>query len=185
MVIGITGVQGSGKSFLTRKLNKNNEYIIIDVDKLVHDILKREDVKNEMVLKYGQDILTDLKIDTKKIGRIIFLNKKNTEQYNLFIWRYISKELEDIFVSTDKDIILDWALLPLSRILDKCDIKVLVISDFETRKKRIMLRDNISEEYFINRENHSLEYNENDYDAVINSNDIEELKNIIERRKNI
>lgn len=188
MIIGITGKSGSGKTYITNKLNEENRYIVIDVDKLVYDILNLENVKNELVNRYGKDILTEGKVDTKRLGKIVFTSKETIDEYNQYIWKYIKIELEKEIKNVTKEIIIDWSLLPLSDFLDKCDVKVLVELNLEERKRRIISRDNVTEEYFDKRESYSLEYTKEDYDIIVNSNDlkaIQEIKDLVEERKKI
>lgn len=188
MIIGITGKSGSGKSFYSQKLNQKQQYHIIDVDKVVIETLKKEVVKNELIETYGKNIIEKSEINRKKLGEIIFSSEIETKKYNQFIWEYIKKELMTILQMNKEDIIIDWALLPLSEFFGRCDIKILVQADIQTRKKRAMERDNITEAYFMQREKGSLEYQPKDYDLIVSSEsleDLEKIRGIIERRKKV
>lgn len=188
MIIGITGKSGSGKTFYSSQLNIDNMYLVIDVDKLVQELLNDTNIQNSLIEKYGEEIIENNEINKKKLGNIVFSSKESTKEYNDFIWEYIKIELQRQISNSQKDVIIDWSLLPLTDYLEKCNVKILIEQDSEIRKQRILKRDKITEEYFIKRENHSLEYKKEDYDIVINGNDLSNLKNIkefIERRKNV
>jgi len=43
MLIGIMGKTGSGKSTITRLLNEEDKFLVIDVDKVNHYLLEMED----------------------------------------------------------------------------------------------------------------------------------------------
>ena len=186
MIIGITGKSGSGKTFYSKELNKNNEYLVINVDKLTHKILKEQNVKEELILKYNTNILTNNKIDTKKLGHIVFSSKNSIKEYNEIIWKYIKLKIQQKINKTNKDIIIDWSLLPLSSFFNECKVKVLFSMNLQERENRVIKRDKITKEYFLKREKQSLKYNIKEYDIIINTNNpsnIEEIIKLIERRK--
>jgi len=65
----VTGSIGSGKSTFL-KLIKDRGYSVIDADLIAHKQL--EITKNDIVAEFGEQILTNKKIDRKKIGEIVF-----------------------------------------------------------------------------------------------------------------
>ena len=65
----VTGSIGSGKSTFL-KLIKDRGYGVIDADLIVHKQL--EITKNDIVAEFGEQILTNKKIDRKKLGEIVF-----------------------------------------------------------------------------------------------------------------
>ena len=65
----VTGSIGSGKSTFL-KLIKDRGYGVIDADLIAHKQL--EIIKNDIVAEFGEQILTNKKIDRKKIGEIVF-----------------------------------------------------------------------------------------------------------------
>ena len=72
-------------------------------------------------------------------------------------WGYMQEMLDEILKNENKStIILEWALLPISKYWDKCDIKILMKANDIERKSRVMKRDNITEEYFFKRDKNSI-----------------------------
>jgi len=65
----ITGSVASGKSQVCRFLRENG-FKIIDADEISHEILQI--CKNEVVSNFGKNILSNGKIDRKKLGEIVF-----------------------------------------------------------------------------------------------------------------
>jgi len=65
------------------------------------------------------------------------------------------------------------------------DCKILIKADTHIRKTRILTRDNISEAYFNSRENNSIEYNESQYDIIIENNHNLDIDKIIKQIKEI
>lgn len=168
MIIGITGKSGSGKTTITNLLQERREYEVIHVDDLTHTILELEEVVEALISVYGISILNDKNgIDRKKLGSILFSNPDKMEEYNLFIWKFIEKYIDSIIESSNRDIIIDWMQLPLTKYFYESDFRILVEAPWAIRKVRVQERDHISEDYFFSRENHSIEYSEEDFDYII------------------
>ncbi|OQY08839.1 MAG: hypothetical protein B6I29_04740 [Marinitoga sp. 4572_148] len=65
-IIGITGYAGSGKSEIARIL-RNLGYIVIDLDKIGHEILKDDKTKKILKKEFGKEIFENGEINRKKI----------------------------------------------------------------------------------------------------------------------
>ena len=179
MLIGIMGKTGSGKSTITRLLNEDDKYLVIDVDKVNHYLLETDELKKEIINRY--DVLEEGKINRKKLGIILYTNKDKMKEYNELIWKYLEKELDQIISNTTKPVIIDWMMLPLTKFYDMCDLKILVVSDLNIRLERILKRDNINKEHFIARDKNALNYKKEDMDFVIDNSkgiDEHEIKSI-------
>ena len=173
MLIGIMGKTGSGKSTITRLLNEEDKFLVIDVDKVNHYLLEMEDLKKEITKKY--DVLENGKINRKKLGIILYTDKEKMNEYNELIWRYLEKELDRLILSSTKPVIIDWMMLPLTKFYHMCDVKILVESDINIRLDRILKRDNIDYDHFIARDKNGLDYKKEDMNFIIdNSKGIDE-----------
>lgn len=171
MLIGICGKSGSGKSSIAKQIvNKYQNAVHLDIDKIAHKSHRDKIVKKRLIEKYGEEILTNNQIDRKKLGKIVFSSKEEMKKLEKITWNFMEKEIDE-FISQNKDkiIILDYILLPLTKYLNMCDIKILLDIPYEIRRERVLLRDNITEELFLLRDSSSIEYNKDEFDVVINN----------------
>ena len=169
MLIGIMGKTGSGKSTIAQLLNKDGKYIIIDVDKVNHDLIENTSLKQDIIMQYP-DVNENGKINRKKLGMILYQNNEKMKEYNKLVWSYLEKRLDEIIESSSKPIIIDWMMLPITKYYDRCEIKILVDSNSEERLNRIKIRDNVDENHFIARDKNSIDYNKEDFDFIIENN---------------
>jgi len=179
MLIGIMGKTGSGKSTITKALNQDDKYEVIDVDKVNHRLLEEKDLKEENKKRYG--CIENDKVNRKKLAMILYNDKEKMQEYNDLIWIYLEKELDRLIENSTKPVIIDWMMLPLTKFYNLCDVKILVESDIEIRKKRIEARDNVDKEHFLSRDRNGLDYKKEDMDFIVNNNkgfDEHEVKSI-------
>ena len=167
MIIGVSGKSGSGKSSVCEYLENAYGYTWIDCDKIVKNM---RDTNTEEILEIvKEDVLTDGKIDSKKLGEILFANKELLQKYNDYIYSKLKVVLNELIKEKD-NVVLDSLFLPIMDIFKECDYKLLVVASDEVRKKRVLKRENISEAYFFKRDQYSLEYDANDFDSIVDNN---------------
>ncbi|HNV05620.1 MAG TPA: dephospho-CoA kinase, partial [Petrotogaceae bacterium] len=75
MIIGITGFAGSGKSYVSKIMKEKAEsalmkkVLVIDADRVGHDVLSLFFIRQELVKAFGNDILNENgEIDRKALG---------------------------------------------------------------------------------------------------------------------
>lgn len=174
--IGVTGKSGSGKSYLAKKLQellypKKVEYV--DVDKIGHQVTDTEEVKEQLEKHFGKLILQKSgKVDRKQLGKIVFSDEKEMAFLTEVTWKTMKKMLQEKLNQDEMDyLILDWALLPKGEeIFQACNMKILVLSDSDRRKERILKRDAITPEYFDRRERASMTYELKEFQYLIQNN---------------
>ena len=97
-------------------------------------------------------------------------------------WDYMEKRIDSIISDNPKKIIvLDWQLLPFTKFFKMCDCKILLDIPYEIRKERSLKRDNISEEKFQEREQASINYQENDFDIIIKNSNITNIRKLVKK----
>lgn len=188
MIIGITGTSGSGKTTLSNILSKRADVAVLDADKIAKELTNPgteylEAIKNILGDKYIKD---DGNLNRKELADEIYVNKDSLEKLNALTFKYVVdemleriKELED----ESKYIVADIPLLFESGFENFCDYTISLISDYETKIKRICIRDNIDEETAKKRLNiqHNDDYYITKSDFVINNTNECNLEEEIER----
>lgn len=183
MLIGVCGKSGCGKSTLARLIKENHENAIhLEIDKVGHSALKDELVKEKLVKTFGEKVLNENDIDRKKLGEIVFANRKQMDKLTEITWECMQRQIDE-FLSNNKDkiIILDWLLLTKSKYFDMCDIKVLIDIPYEVRLQRAMKRDNITKEAFDLRESASIDFDQSKFDYVFKENSKNEIKRLVNK----
>ena len=144
MIVGLTGGIASGKSTVSKYLAEKG-FKVYDADKIAKDISEKKLVQEEIILNFGDKILTeDGKVDRKKLKEIVFADKDKLKKLNAIIHPKVIdfyKELKE--QNTDKIIIFDVPLLFESGIDKFCDKILVVISDYKIQLNRIFEIDKI------------------------------------------
>ncbi|MFV0503262.1 MAG: dephospho-CoA kinase [Lachnospirales bacterium] len=145
-VLGITGNSGAGKSTCCQILNRHGGEII-SADKIGHLALKKgTEVYENLICKY--DILdSNNEINRKKLGKIVFNNKKDLEYLNSLSHKFIYNEIKRIIKNTNVNFfVIDAALLYEIGLDCFCDEIWLIEAKREEKLRRISQRDNIDKE---------------------------------------
>ncbi len=178
MIISIVGLSNSGKGYISNYLKELNPNILhIDIDKIGHSIYENSVVLEEMINAFGNQIITEGKIDRHKLSKIVFNSSQAMQKLEDITWKYMEQEIDRIINDNpNRIILLDWQLLPKTKYFKKSSLKILVTASYKTRLYRAMSRDNITEDKFKERESASLSFNTEDFDYVIQNEELKETK---------
>ncbi|MFW6035863.1 MAG: dephospho-CoA kinase [Halothermotrichaceae bacterium] len=146
MIIGLTGGIASGKTTVSNLLKKLGA-VIIDADKIAHQVLETKTAREKVISYFGSAIIDNNQINRKKLGKIVFNNseekKKLEEITHPMIIDIIKMKIKQY--SKKNDIIVVDAPLLLETNLDKIVDSVWVVYvNKKTQLKRLMNRDNIN-----------------------------------------
>ncbi len=144
-VIGITGGSGCGKSYVSNLLRRRG-IPVIDADKTAHEVMAAgTPCCREVIDFFGGEIEENGGINRGKLGKIVFSDPGMLKKLDEISHKYILAGIENKIEKEDAEMVfVDGATLIESGMT--CDVMIGVIADFSARKKRIILRDGISEE---------------------------------------
>lgn len=149
-VIGITGPTGAGKTTALNALTSLGG-CIIDADAVYHDLtVSSAEMRAELTARFG-DVYQDNVLDRKKLGVIVFQDKKALEDLNTITHKYVDREtgrrIEEARAQGRPAAAIDAIALLESTLVNYCDCTVAVTAPEDLRVRRIMNREGISEEY--------------------------------------
>ena len=169
-LICITGKTGTGKSSLGTLLAQKLNVLYVDIDKIGHQATSDPIITKKLCNIFDNDLLDENgNINRKKLGNIVFSNTDKMQILTDITWEYMEQKLDNILLQKQQYFVFDWALLPKVKYWDMCDMKILVTSDDNIRKKRILERDHISKEYLEKRESAVLDYSTLSFDYIFNN----------------
>lgn len=151
-IIGLTGGIGSGKTTVARLFEAEGIPVYIADDEAKR-IMLLPDTINKVVAVFGSEILTEGQIDRKKLSGIVFNNPEKLKQLNAIVHPLVKKHFDDWVKKHQKSpfVIKETAILFESGSYKYCDKIITVYVSTETRIKRVMTRDNVSEKDVLER----------------------------------
>ena len=192
--IGMTGGIGSGKNKVADMFNQLGFYTI-DSDVSSRKVMvKGEAAYEKIVSVFGENILDKQgNILRKKLGDIVFNNKEKLKMLENIvhpaIYEYEKKERSKIYGRNGKAVVITHAALIIeSKSIDKYDALIVISCPDDIQIKRVMKRDNFSEEKARNIVSHQMPNEERlkyaDF-IIDNSSTLDDLYNEVRRVHNL
>jgi len=174
-IIGLTGGIGSGKSTVASLLAELGA-IIIDADKIGHEVLDTDSQAREQVVAiFGNRILkADGSVNRKELGRIVFADRKALANLNHImhplIYQVVNTKLEQYRTQRARIVVIDAPLLIEASWATKVDT-VWVVTANETNILNRLRKTGLSSEEITARIHSQLTENERAKvaDIVINN----------------
>ncbi|GAA0475767.1 dephospho-CoA kinase [Alkalibacterium indicireducens] len=149
-ILGLTGGIATGKSTVGRFFESQG-IPVVDADKGARQVMEPGQAAYHAVVKtFGQEILTeDGRIDRTRLGAIVFndpakLSKLN-ETVHSHVLNWIKEEKDKLIKAGHPLVVLDIPLLYEIGFENEVDAVMVIYVDPETQLKRLMKRDNLSE----------------------------------------
>lgn len=183
-VIGLTGGIGTGKSTVSRYLEKKG-FEIIDADQIGKDIVEPgSPLLDRLSEAFGAEFVVDGVLQRKKLGAYVFESAERKAKLDEIMMGTIISIIKDRASSCIGNCIIDAPLLYEVGLDSECDKVFVVDADMEVRIQRVMARDGISRQEIIDRINNQMGAAEKAARADVvldNSGDKEELYRQIDR----
>jgi len=151
VIIGITGGIASGKTTAAKFLHKKG-IPVINADRIGHQILQQEEVKEKILSTFGKDMILENQIDRQELGKIVFQNQDELKKLNNIVHPILIKKILHSIESLNETIIIIDAALLLDWNLDEiCTYVILITTKKSTQIKRLMTYKNLSNKDAISR----------------------------------
>ncbi|MGH2666683.1 dephospho-CoA kinase [Flavobacterium sp.] len=191
-IIGLTGGIGSGKTTIAN-LFKSEGIPVYIADDEAKKIMKSSEAIQKVVAVFGNEVIKDNYIDTKALSSIVFNNPEKLKMLNHIIHPLVKKHFDEWINEKEKFpyIIKEAAILFESGSYKFCNKIITVIASKETRIKRVMQRDNVTEQEVLDRIKNQWSDSEKiaKSDYIIENENLEETKiqfqRILKKLKNL
>jgi dephospho-CoA kinase len=142
MIIGVTGLIGSGKSEAAAVFVQLGA-VLIDCDRIGREVVENDAaVLHRLTLEFGKTILTPQgKLDRRYLGRVAFSTKQNTEMLNAIVHPPLLAELDrrlEAARRSGQHAVVDAALLIYWNYQSHMDYTVLVSAHTQIRIRRLL-----------------------------------------------
>ena len=136
-VIGITGGLASGKTTIADMFVEMGA-VKIDADAIAHQILENDPaIKQEVIDAFGEEVLTEGRIDRKKLAEKVFFDKEKLNGLGDILHPAVIRQInEEVSRHEDKVVVIDAPLLIEAGLHEMMDIVIVVFADYETQVKR-------------------------------------------------
>lgn len=141
--IGLTGPTGAGKSYVC-EIFRQKGFKIIDCDKIAHELTaKNAPILTELASEFGEDVVKNGELDRKLLASRAFDTKEHTKKLNSILHPAIIKRCKE---EANGLTVLDASQLFEANMQNDCYKVIGVLADENVRIKRIIARDNITEQ---------------------------------------
>ena len=176
-ILGLTGGIATGKSTVSRYLAEKG-YPIVDADLIARRVVEPEtEGLAKIVAHFGQGIIKkDGSLDREKLGALVFSQPEKRLTLNAILSQYIRRAIEEETAALVNEkhplVVLDIPLLYEVGYESDCDAVMVVYTTVEEQLKRLMTRNQLTEEEALNRiaSQKSIEDKKMRADSVIDNN---------------
>ncbi len=152
MIIGLTGGIGSGKTTVGRFFNDFDIPVYIADNEAKRLMLHNKDIRQEVEKLLGSEAYAGGLLNRKYIANRVFKDQSLLNALNTIVHPVVQKDFEQWHLTQDAPyVIKEAAILIENEGYKKCDYTILVTAPRAQRIKRVMARDNISQESVVQR----------------------------------
>ena len=179
--IAVTGGIGSGKTTACNIIKKFG-YPVFSCDEVYAQLLNGGKLTERIVEEFGKEILSDGKIDRRKLSACVFGNEKKLQKLNEITH---AKIFDEMFLLSEKYSGLVFFEVPLlfeGNYQNLFDEVFVVLREVDDRISSVNLRDNLSVEEIKKRMESQINYDNYDfaqYYVIHNQGKIDDMSGII------
>ena len=152
MIIGITGGTGCGKTTLLNLIRERGG-LVLDCDEIYHELLLSDKEMLAAIDVRFPGVVEEGCLNRKKLGAIVFADEAALLDLNAITHSAVKREVLRRLAAKPDLAAIDAIGLFEGGLAELCDVTVAVTAPVETRIRRLMTRDGITEEYARNRIN--------------------------------
>jgi len=149
MVVGVTGGIGSGKSLVAKAICSFENTVYYHADEEAKKIMNSSaSIKEQVISVFGQDSYLDNRLNRTYISSIVFKQPELLQKLNSIVHPIVKDHFRGFIKSQDENTLIIYENAILFEIGSDvvCDRIISVNAPVHLRIKRVVERDNISEE---------------------------------------
>ena len=140
--VGLTGGIGAGKSETLAAFERHGA-AVLSTDKVAHDILDDEQVRDALIDRWGDQVASDGRVDRDKVGEIVFGDRDELAWLESVTHPRVGAHVAEWRQSLEPNVevaVVEVPLLFEAAMEDAFDTTVAVITDDELRGARLRER---------------------------------------------
>ena len=147
LIIGVTGGSGAGKTTVLREAERRGA-LVLDCDEIYHWLLATSKPMLAEIEEQFPGSVSDGVLDRKKLGARVFDDPAALKTLSRVTHRDVKREVRRRVKGSDAPLaVIDAIGLIESGLHKLCDATICVTAPEQTRIRRIMAREGISEDY--------------------------------------
>ncbi len=138
--VGLTGGIGSGKSTVARMF-ASLKVPVLDLDRVGHALLEREDVRQKLRCMFGEDIFDAGRLNRGALARRVFHDPAELDRLNALMHPLIwNEERRWLRRQQAPYAVIEASAIIESGALDRVDLLIAVLADEKLRRERVLRR---------------------------------------------
>ncbi len=105
MVVAITGGIGTGKSTVLEIFSGLGARTL-SADEIVHQLLRRDDIKRQIREEFGDDVFSDDEIDRKALAGVAFSSEETRRRLESLLHPHVFQEIEAFIRQHGEDVVV-------------------------------------------------------------------------------
>lgn len=150
MIIGITGGTGCGKTTALQVFAELGG-VVLDCDEIYHNLLKTDKSLLSAISDRFPGTVAEGTLDRKKLGAVVFADAHALLDLNRITHSAVKQQVLRLLAGETRHVAIDAIALFEGGLGELCDVTVAVTAPEESRVKRLMAREGISQEYAASR----------------------------------